>query len=53
MYNTFEAQVKIGSGLVTVSIQCDNTYHARILLERQYGAKNVINLHQKSNCKSR
>jgi hypothetical protein len=31
---------------VTVSIQCDNSAHARELLEMKYGRSNVINLRQ-------
>jgi len=44
--NLYEAQIKVGFGLVRVTVRSDNTYHARIMLERQYGSGNVINLHQ-------
>ena len=48
MNNTYSAQIKVGSGLVKVTVQSDNTYHARIMLERQYGSGSVINLSQVS-----
>jgi hypothetical protein len=35
-------------GRVTVTIECDNSSHARQLLEMQYGRGNVINLRQVS-----
>jgi hypothetical protein len=45
--NTFEATIKLGSsGLQKVTVQADNWNHAKLLLERQYGRENVINVHQ-------
>lgn len=45
--NFYAAEIKTGPGTrVTVTIECDNTSHARQLLEMQYGCGNVINLRQ-------
>ena len=44
--NSYQATIKVGSGLTKVTVQADNLSHARVLLERQYGSGNVINLHQ-------
>ena len=46
--NTYEAVIKLPSGGQTkVTIQSDSWDHARQLLHAQYGANNVMNLHQK------
>ena len=44
--NTYQATIKVGSGLTKVTVQADNLSHARVLLERQYGSSNVMNVHQ-------
>lgn len=45
--NTYEAVIKLPSGGQTkVTIQSDSWDHARQLLHAQYGANNVMNLHQ-------
>ena len=45
--NLYAAEIKTGtSGRVTVTIECDNTSHARQLLEMKHGSGNVINLRQ-------
>ena len=46
--NTYEATIRVGSGgLVRVTVQADNTDHARQLLEIQYGRGRILNLHQR------
>jgi hypothetical protein len=50
MQNTYAADIKVGSsGIDRVTIQAKDLYHARIMLESQYGRGNVMNLHQRSN----
>ena len=45
--NLYEAEIKTSTGgRVTVRIECDNSSHARQLLEMKYGSGNVINLRQ-------
>jgi len=44
--NMYEATIRMGSGLIKVTIRSDNTNHARLLLEQQYGRGAVMNLHQ-------
>ena len=45
--NLYAAEIKApGGGRVTVTIECDNSSHARQLVEMQYGLGNVINLRQ-------
>jgi len=45
--NLYEAEIKTRTGgRVTVRIECDNSSHARQLLEMKYGSGNVINLRQ-------
>jgi len=45
--NKYEATIKLGSsGLQTVTVRADNWNHAKLLLERQYGKENVLNVHQ-------
>lgn len=44
--NNYQATIKVGSGYSTVSIMANSLSHARVLLERQYGSSNVMNLHQ-------
>lgn len=46
--NTYEADVKVGSGQTKVSIESDNWSHAKELLERQYGRGYVMNVRQVS-----
>ncbi len=47
--NTYEATIQLpGGGQTRVTVQSDNTNHARQLLEMQYGRGNVMNLHQTS-----
>jgi hypothetical protein len=46
--NTCEATIKLqNGGLEKVTISATNWNHARQLLEAQYGAGRVMNLHQK------
>ena len=48
--NTFQADVKTQSGgRVKVTLNTDNTSHARELFDAQYGRGNAINLRQISN----
>jgi hypothetical protein len=45
--NTYEATIKLGSsGLQKVTVQADNWNHAKLLLDRQFGKENVINVNQ-------
>jgi hypothetical protein len=45
--NTYEATIKLGSsGLQKVTVQADNWNHAKLLLERQHGRDNVLDVHQ-------
>lgn len=44
--NSYQATIKVGSGLTKVTVQADSLSHARVLLERQYGSSNVMNVHQ-------
>lgn len=44
--NTYQATIKVGSGLQKVTVQASSLNHARQLLEMQYGRSNVMNLHQ-------
>ena len=45
--NLYAAEIKTRTGgRVTVKIECDNSSHARELLEMKYGSGNVINLRQ-------
>ncbi len=47
--NTYEATIRLpGGGQTRVTVQSDNTNHARQQLEMQYGRGNVMNLHQTS-----
>jgi hypothetical protein len=48
MQNTYEATIKLGHARETVTVQARDLYHARLMLEAQYGRGNVMNLHQRS-----
>lgn len=39
---TYEATVKIGSNLVKTRVAAANAHNAKLLLQQQYGAANVI-----------
>ena len=48
MTNTYEATVRLPSGgYEKVAVQATSWNHARQLLEMQYGAGRVMNLHQR------
>lgn len=48
MQNTYKAIIKLGHARQEVTVQARDLYHARLMLEAQYGQGNVLNLHQRS-----
>lgn len=45
---TFQATLKVGTGLQKVTIEANNYNHAREMLYRLYGKQNVMNVSQLS-----
>ncbi len=41
MLHTYQAKVRIGGGLVSVSVQARSTAEARMILESQHGSGSV------------
>ena len=44
--NTYKAQVRVKSTVVTTVIQADSIYNAKLLLAKLYGANSVLNILQ-------
>lgn len=44
--NTYQATLKIGSGLQKVELQANSLYHAQQMFYKLYGRENIMNVHQ-------